>query len=278
MTPSQTVEALKSQTLIKTPTIKPQSDAERSAIIAERFDVLSMLTHACINGNARAMICSGPPGLGKSYTVATALEINDPSGETYSYNKGHVRATGLYRALYENRFPGNVIVMDDADFIFTDDTSLGLLKAVCDTTRKRVVSWKTEAKLYDSTGTELLPKSFEFDGAVIFLTNIDFDVMISKNNKFKPHLEAMISRSHYIDLALKTRRDYLIRIIQVVKQGMLEPLSKEAQLEILNYINQNINTIRELSLRMVIKIKDLKEAHPENWKKVANITCLRTKM
>ena len=246
---------------------------ETNRVISERFEVLELLAYACVEGTARSLIVSGPPGLGKSYTIMAKLSAWDPTETQYSVTKGYVRATGLYKLLYKHRFKKNVVVFDDTDTIFFDDICLGILKAVCDTTKDRIVSWKTEAVMFTEDGNEQLPKAFLFEGACIFLTNHDFDGLIAKNDKRKPHLEAMMSRSHYIDLAMKTRQDFLIRIYQVVREGLLNPLTPKAQAEIMSYLAINLSSMREMSLRMAIKLKDLYITRPNDWKRIADVTC-----
>lgn len=254
---------------------RPETDAEISARIAERFEILDVLAEATTVGNSRALIVSGPAGLGKSYTVEKRLAEWDPNEINHTIVKGYVRATGLVKLLYQYRNPGQVIVFDDADAIFFDDVSLNLLKAVCDTTERRRVSWLTEGKLIDEDSAEIIPRSFDFEGAIIFITNYDFDVMISRGHKLAPHLEALISRSHYIDLALKTRRDYLIRIRQCISQGLLDNLTFSERSDVIMFIEQNAEKLRELSLRMAIKIGSLRKTNRE-WQKLAKITCCRT--
>ncbi len=74
--------------------------------IAERFDILDILTQECLNGNSRALIVSGPAGLGKSFTVEKRLK--DHSNELcYSIVKGYVRPTGLFTILYKHRNKGD---------------------------------------------------------------------------------------------------------------------------------------------------------------------------
>ena len=136
--------------------------------------------------------------------------------------KGYVRATGLVKLLYQYRNAGQVIVFDDADAIFFDDVSLNLLKAVCDTTETRRVSWLSEGSLVDEETAVRIPRNFEFKGTIIFISNYDFDAMIDRGHKLAPHLAALVSRAHYIDLAMKSRRDYLVRIRQVIEEGLLE--------------------------------------------------------
>lgn len=252
-----------------------ETDEQIENRISERFNILESLTDSCIAGDSRALIVSGPAGLGKSYTVEQKLSAWDPSGLNYAITKGYVRATGLVKLLYAYREENQVLVFDDADAIFFDDVSLNLLKAVCDTTERRIVSWLSEGKLFDDDSGTMVPRSFEFNGTIIFISNYDFDAMIDKGHKLSPHLQAMVSRAHYIDLAMKTRRDYLVRIRQVVAQGLLSHLDIEAQADVLTFIEAYSDHLRELSLRMALKIASIRKTNNTNWEKVAKITCCK---
>lgn len=256
------------------PERKRETDAEIEQRIADRFDILDVLTEACVIGNSRALIVSGPAGLGKSYTVEKRLIDWDPNELQHTIVKGYVRATGLVKLLYQFRHPNNVIVFDDADAIFFDDVSLNLLKAVCDTTERRRVSWLSEGKLVDDESAELIPRSFDFEGTVIFISNYDFDAMIDKGHKLAPHLQALVSRAHYIDLAMKSRRDYLVRIRQVIKQGLLSHLNEPQRNDVISFIERNHDSLRELSLRMAIKLGALRKQGGD-WEKIARITCCK---
>ena len=251
-----------------------ETDEQVDKRLSERFAILAQLTDACIKGYARSLIVSGPAGLGKSYTVEQKLADWDISSENYTIVKGYVRSTGLIKTLYAYREKGKVIVFDDADTIFFDDTSLNLLKTVCDTTDVRRVSWLTEGSLVDETSAERIPKNFDFNGTIIFISNHDFDAMIERGHKLAPHLQAMISRSHYIDLAMKTKREYLVRIAQVVNQGLLNDLTDEEKSDVVNYVHAKSDELRELSLRMVLKIGSIRKT-TQNWERVANVTCCR---
>jgi hypothetical protein len=254
-----------------------ETDDEISARIAERFEVLEYMTDASISGEVRSLIVSGPAGLGKSHTVETKLQAWDPDAARHTQVKGYVRAPSLFKLLYAHRYPGMVLVFDDADDVFLDEVSIGLLKAVCDSSDRRVVHYMTEATLIDDTG-EVLPKSFQFDGTIIFITNQDFDAAIERGSKLAPHMEALVSRSHYIDLAMKSRRDYMVRIRQVIAQGLLADrgLDETGQADVMDFITANSDRLRELSLRMAIKVANIRRKGGDNWQKVARITCCRT--
>ena len=254
-----------------------ETDAQIEAKLNERFTVLEDLANAAVCGEARGLIVSGPAGLGKSFTVEKVLSEYDPTGSVHTIVKGYVRATGIIRLLYQYRFPGNVIVFDDADSVFFDDVALNLLKAACDTCDRRVISYMTENQMEDEDGG-IIPKSFDFEGTIIFITNMDFDREIDRGSKLAPHFTALISRSHYIELAMKTKRDYLIRIRQVIRQGLLSGAgcTPAQEKDIVDFIEKNADHLRELSLRMALKIAAMRKSSPDRWEKMARVTCCRS--
>ena len=148
-----------------------------------------------------------------------------------------------------------------------------MLKAVTDSTERRRVSYLSDYNMVDEE-TNIIPRTFQFDGTIIFITNLDFDAIIDKGNKLAPHLAAMVSRSHYIDLAMKTRRDYFIRIKQVIKQGLLrnKNLNKSQENKILRFIEQKQDNLREMSLRVALKLSDIIKKHPRQFETIAKVT------
>lgn len=252
-----------------------ETDDEILTRLNDRFSVMTDMALATAIGQNRAMIVSGPAGLGKSHGIGMVLEeLGDNVKATII--KGFVRSTGLYKTLFDHRDPGSVVIFDDADSIFFDDVSLNILKTACDTTSVRRLSWLAETRMEDEEG-ERLPRNFIFEGSIIFITNYDFDQMIMNGHRLAPHFEAMISRSHYLDLSIKSRRDYLIRIKQVVEQGMLrdQGFTTSQEQVLLSYITKNADVLRELSLRMVVKLANLMKIAPASWEKVARATCHR---
>jgi hypothetical protein len=251
-----------------------ETDEQVSERIRERFEVLDILADSCFTGISRSLIVSGPPGVGKSHGIGLRMKEHDPDGTNSISVSGYVRTTGMIKILYQYRSAGQVVVFDDADSILRDEDSLTILKRVCDTTRERRVFYASEYQLMTDDG-EVIPTSFDFDGAVIYLTNLDFDELIRSRNKMGPHLEAMISRSHYIDMSMKSRRDYMIRIRQVLDEGLLDDLLlPHHRDEVVEFIEQNQARLRELSLRMVLKIAAIHQATTD-WRRLARVTCCR---
>jgi hypothetical protein len=255
-----------------------ESDEEILTRLRERFTVLTDMTRAVRQGNIRAMIVSGPPGVGKSYGVEDVLfrdGIFDTLGERkpkYEIVKGAMSSIGLYSKLYEFSEKGNVIVFDDCDSILMEDLSLNILKGALDSGKKRVISWNTDSRVLRSEG---VPDRFEFKAGAIFITNIKFEHVRSK--KLRDHLDALESRCHYIDLEMDTTREKILRIEQIVSDGMLDAYEFEQPVkdEIVTFIKENKDRVRELSLRMVLKIADLKKSFPLNYQAMARTTCFR---
>ena len=255
-----------------------ESDVEIKARLRQRFKVLSDMTQAAKEGSVKAVIVSGPPGVGKSFGVEQQLAKGDLfttiAGKPPKYEvvKGAMSSIGLYMKLYEFREKGNVIVFDDCDSILFDDLSLNILKAALDSGKKRHISWNTESRALDQMG---IPNKFEFQAGAMFISNIKFDNIKSK--RLQDHLEALESRCHYIDLTIDTEREKVLRIKQIVEDGMLREYDfpEGTTEELLEFIDTNKKRLRELSLRMVLKLADLKKSFGDNWQEYAEVTCIK---
>jgi hypothetical protein len=190
----------------------------------------------------------------------------------YEVVKGAMSALGLYCKLYHFKEKDNVLVFDDCDSILLEDLSLNILKAALDSKRSRRICWNTEAYRLREEG---VPSSFEFKGSAIFITNIKFDNVKSK--KLRDHLEALESRSHYIDLTIDTIREKILRIRQIVTDGMLKEyeLSPETENQIVEFVVEHQRRLREISLRTVLKVADLAKAFPDTWAETAVHTILK---
>ena len=271
-------DELKADAPKDTPATGPETDEQAIDRIAARFSILDEMAEAVSTSKVRAMIVSGPPGIGKSYGVERALEkrsmFDDIANNARKFEvvKGAMSPIGLYKKLYEHSAKGHVVCFDDCDAILYDDLALNLLKAALDTGAKRTLHWNTESRTLMAEG---MPNSFEFNGGVVFITNVKFDNVKSK--KLQDHLQALQSRCHYLDLTIDSMRDRMLRIRQIVGTGMLEKyaMGKEAEQELVDFIYANKHKLREISLRMVLKIADLWKMAPDRYKHLAEQTCMR---
>ena len=256
------------------------SDEERMEQIAERFGILEQMTKAATANEITAMIVSGPPGVGKSYGVEKEIEkatlFDQIAGRRLKAEvvKGSASPIGLYQTLYKYSDKNCLVVFDDCDSILMDDVALNLLKGALDSGKKRKISWLSESRVLRSEG---VPDSFYFKGSVIFITNLKFDKV--RSQKLKDHLDALQSRCHYLDLTLDTMRDKILRIKQIARSGALfeeMDISQIGQDEIIEFMDKNKNRLREMSLRMAIKIAQLYKSFPSNWQAMTETTCMKS--
>jgi hypothetical protein len=259
--------------------VSTETDEEVMARIADRFEILHEMTKAATAGIIRAMIVSGPPGVGKSYGVEQEIEksclFDVVAGRRLRAEvvKGSATPIGLYQTLYKYSDENCVVVFDDCDSILLDDVSLNLLKGALDSGKKRKISWLSESRVLKEEG---IPDSFDFKGSVIFITNLKFDKM--KSQKLRDHLDALQSRCHYLDLTLDTMRDKILRIKQIAKTGELFQdldIGEIGTDEVITFMNDNQHGLREVSLRMAIKIGQLYKSFPLRWKAMAQTTCMK---
>ena len=272
-------ETVQENTVKFKPTVVAETDEQAMDRIRERFDILHEMTKACVSGDIRAMIVSGPPGVGKSYGVEQEIDKACLFDKLASKRlkaevvKGSASPIGLYKTLYKYSDSNCVLVFDDCDSILLDDVALNLLKGALDSGKKRKISWLSESRVLSHEG---IPDSFEFKGSVIFITNLKFDTM--RSQKLRDHLDALQSRCHYLDLTLDTMRDKVLRIKQIAKDGILfadYDFEECVQDDIINFMDENQNRLREMSLRMALKIADLRKMSVLNWKRLAETTVMK---
>jgi len=243
--------------------------AESSFSINERFGFVSDMVTMLSQGHQASVIVSGPGGLGKSFTVMDALRksgLQDVTlldeadvgssintAKTFRVIKGYSTPKGLYRILYENR--NSVIVFDDCDSVLKDPVSLNLLKGALDSYSRRVISWRADFKDED------LPNVFEFKGRVVFISNLPSHAMD----------QAVITRSMAVDLTM-TNAQKVERMHHLLEfaDDFLPEFQMEHKVDAVLLIEKLVDRIKELSLRTLIQVTNIRKANPNgNWKKLA---------
>jgi hypothetical protein len=272
------IEFVSGRDAVKVETPK-ETDEEAMDRIATRFGVLDEMSKACIKGDIRAMIVTGPAGIGKSHGVSLQMEkaslFDNVAGKKPRFEivKGAMSGIGLFAKLYKFSDAKNVLVFDDCD-IWEDQDAINVLKGALDSGKTRRISWNKDSRLLREEG---IPNSFNFNGSIIFITNKSFDA--KKAGKMQPHLDALQSRCHFLDLTVDTERDKMLRIKQVHRDadgGLFAEydFSQEQTDEIMAFIDTNCNKLREVSLRMCLKIADLVKISA-NWRSLAQATCMK---
>jgi len=246
--------------------------AEKEADLSERFGINTrfsfvekLVTMVATKVQASAII-TGEGGLGKTYTVLETLakcgledmteilaeaEDGDVIDNAFISVKGYSTAKGLYRTLYENN--DKVIVFDDCDSILKDAVAINILKGALDSYDRRFISWNSEMK-----GDDDLPRSFEFTGQIIFISNMEADKID----------QAVRSRSMMIDLSM-TESQKLDRMEHIAKgDNFLPAYTLEHKLDALNLLREIKHEVKEISLRTLISVTKIRATNDE-WKDLA---------
>jgi hypothetical protein len=234
--------------------------------INERFAFVEKLVTMVATGVQPSAVITGEGGLGKTYTVTKTLEANGlkdisdladfqvgtvlNARKCFVFVKGYSTAKGLYRTLFENQ--KGTIVFDDCDAVLKDTVALNLLKGALDSYGKRVISWNADMKDDD------LPRSFNFEGRVIFISNMDQDKID----------QAIRSRSMMIDLSM-TLTQKIDRMEHIaMSDEFLPEYDKQCKMDALNLIREVKDECKEISLRTLITVTKVRASNKE-WKDLA---------
>jgi len=235
--------------------------------INERFEFVSQMVMMLASGDQASVVLTGPGGLGKSHTVMQSLiksgyddlsqmdiELeNYPDLKVFKKVSGYSTPKGLYQELYENRHANCVLVFDDIDNILQNDVSVNLLKAALDSYSTRIISWKS--RIVDD-----LPKSFEFEGKVVFISNMS-SARID---------QAILSRSLTVDLSM-TNMEKVDRMKYLLSQDDFMPeYETQFKNDALSLIETVKDKVRDLSLRTLIQVTKIRASNPDgNWKNLS---------
>ena len=203
--------------------------------INTRFGFVEKLVTMVATGVQPSAVITGEGGLGKTYTVTKTLaahgykDISElaefqvgsiiNTSKCFMMVKGYSTAKGLYRTLFENQ--KSVIVFDDCDAVLKDPVALNLLKGALDSYGKRIISWNADMKDDD------LPRSFSFEGRVIFISNMDQDRID----------QAIRSRSMMIDLSMThDRRSIVWSLLQSLMNSSQSTMQRSSLMHWLLFV------------------------------------------
>jgi hypothetical protein len=260
------------------------TDAQLLSDIQDRYQMMTKLGYGASKGSVRGMIVSGRPGVGKTFELERLLsERQDRSPNTFRFEhlKGTISPINLYKKLYDYGRAGNVLLIDDADDVFFDTTSLNLLKAALDSSSVRRIGWHTESAALKENGEQVYPTSFDYEGSIIFITNVDFGSVVDegKQKKIVPHLEALMSRSLYLDLKIHSIRALSVWVGYIVQSKNILVnafgLTKTQQKEVVDWMRENALAMRTFSIRDALKCGQFVKTDPKNWTHAAEMLLLR---
>ena len=232
---------------------RPLQPLESEFTINQRFGFLEKFTNMVLDGETVSAIVTGEGGLGKSHTIMGALEKRGwQEGTQYVVVKGYATPKALYGTLWEHR--DKTIIFDDCDSVLKDAVSLNLLKGALDSYDKRTISWLQKGFIDDN-----LPNSFEFQGNIIFISNMSSD-------KLDP---AVKSRSMTIDLSM-TLNDKIERMNYILP-SVMPSYPMDMKQTALDFMAQHADIAKEFNMRTLQKIIKITHAYGDNpeWKDAA---------
>lgn len=164
-----------------------QFEEEVKATPEERFSDMESYIHKVIIGFKPLAVICGAPGVGKTYRIMKAIHsFGKQKGQDYGLIKGKSTAANLYMTFHDYKDEGKLVVIDDADEVVKDDVAINLIKAACDSSDERWVSWGTArppempeevAMMCDDAIQKgekyFYPKEFEMKGGLIIITNMN---------------------------------------------------------------------------------------------------------
>ena len=234
--------------------------------INTRFGFVEKLVNMVATGVQPSAVITGEGGLGKTYTVTKTLEVNGykdisdladfqvgtiiNTRKCFTMIKGFSTAKGLYRTLFENN--KSIVVFDDCDAVLKDPVALNLLKGALDSYGKRIISWNADMKDDD------LPRSFEFTGRVIFISNMDQDRID----------QAIRSRSMMIDLSMTLDQKIDRMEFIAASEEFLPEYDATIKADALALIRKIKSECKEISLRTLIAVSKVRASN-KDWKDLA---------
>ena len=226
--------------------------------INDRFTFVTSLGTMVMNGVVNSMIVSGEGGLGKTYTVMNMVRraglIEDVD---YIRVAGFTTPKALYRTLYN--YNGKTLIFDDCDSAFKDPTSANILKSALDSNKRRRISWYSERA---EKGEDALPEYFDFEGKVIFITNIPL-------NRFS---DALRSRSYCIDLTM-SYVDKIERMEHII-EDICPEYDMDIKMDALTFLKEQGKAVRSLNFRTLEKVVKIRYGAGSNWQALAKYSTM----
>jgi hypothetical protein len=263
----------------------PQSIAAARFPINKRFELLDFYTEMVAKREQPSLLVTGPGGLGKTYSVLAKLQklgivnagdcgqVIPPDGDGKNGTLKPTSPRSTTRSSRATRLPRvstgrssrtrhRLVIFDDCDSVLRDPVALNLLKGALDSYEKRVISWHSEAIKDDG-----LPPSFNFTGAVIFISNLPMHKID----------QAVKSRAIPVDLSMSNEQKIERMEVIVCNEEFLPtyPIEhKNAALELLRKIASEVPQA-DINFRSLIAVTRIAATGKKDWEMAAEYAVLQ---
>lgn len=249
--------------------------------VIDQFDTVELMTSIFTQENkasaTRGLLVSGDAGMGKTYYTMKGLYSSVPK-ENIEYIKGSsITAASFYIKLWLCREQGKVLVLDDVDIIHKSPaeltTILDLMKGATEmTSGERIIGWERVAlnKMMKDLG---VPKSFDFQGSLVWITN---DSVEDIGKRCKGHWPALSSRMTQVIVRLDQHQKLQYTLYLLTEQHMLGEnctvreggYSDDIVADVVDYVRNYWGSLREVTPRSATKIADTMEMYPNHWETI----------
>lgn len=223
--------------------------------VTEKFDQIKAYTRLAARFYKPVCVVTGDSGIGKSHTVRETLDIDE---EKFTFISGIIKgAFSLYEVLYENK--DKLILFDDADDFLKDTGCINMLKAALDSYTGKIISYRGPEIYRPINKKKKLPTSFNYDGTVIFISNL---------YKFQVH-RALVNRSLFLEFDLEPEE--IFERMKDKLQNFYPKVSMKEKKTVLDFLYNNQEIFEKPSFRMledgILLMEADKSVEGENWQK-----------
>lgn len=244
--------------------------------VKDRYLTIEKMTSIFVDNPTAAMrglLISGDAGFGKTHYTRQGLAGIDQ--DRIDYMKGaSITPPVMFVKLFQNRNPGDILILDDVDIAHKSpndrNTILDLFKGATEpTTGERTLEWGRATRNKMMVDNDV-PDSFDFQGAVIWITN---DTIETLSQKCKSHWNAISSRFRQIPAWLNEQEKLMYTLYLIEEVDMLGKecsakeggYSREIIEKTVGYIRSNWKSMTDVSPRVGIAIADTIDNFPNDW-------------
>jgi hypothetical protein len=205
-----------------------QDQPSGGAVQITTYDALDRYLRAFAGGKFNLIVLVGAPGIQKSRVARDAL----PDA---CWIEGHATPLGIYMRLWEHR--DEPVIIDDVDSLYADKAAVRMLKALCQTERRKTVAWESSTQILTREG---IPRRFTTSSQVMIIANAWKSLNV--------HVTALEDRGH------------LLHFERSVVEVHIRVADWFWDQEIFDWIGAHLHLVQRPSMRLYRAAWELKEA------------------
>jgi hypothetical protein len=254
--------------------------AEKALPNVEHIDFQKQLSHlrslvvGIAKGASNALFVYGRGGTGKTTVVEKTLhDMGMSDGDGYfQISGGGVSPFVAYTTLYNNR--NDIVLFDDSDSMLRTEEGRNLIKTATDTKKRRKLSWSRrnsvifdpdkESPPEEELGIEKFPRYFDFEGRIIFISNLTLDELDPDGSirtrawliKIDPTDDEMLS--------------HMLEILDKIKLNDGLELDHETRMKVFNIVKSSPNK-DDVNVRKLVRSMNFAATGIPGWEDLVHL-------